>query len=94
MPNVTYARCIVYNGKAYVTVAEAQTEILRSLFTICSKPQWDTGLIVEKILDEREAILGALSLQDPPREVRKGRPKGSKNKPKSPELPGIQPKAA
>lgn len=92
MPNVTFAKCVMVDGKPYTTIAEAQTAILVEILT--GADSWTPSKCAEKIIAERESIIAALTLTDPPRRVRPGRPKGSRNKPKTPDLPGIQPKAA
>lgn len=92
MANVTFAQCVVVDGVAYATVAAAQTAILTKLFEHPGTGALTPTGMAEKILAERETVLAALNLEEPPKP--KGRPKGSRNKAKHAEIPGIQPKAA
>lgn len=90
MANITFGTCVFVDGTAYATVTQAQTAILVRLFE-----GGDFGLpgpIAEKLIAERDTVLAALTLKEIPKP--KGRPKGSRNKTKHAELPGIQPKAA
>lgn len=98
MPEISFVKCVVVDGKAYANIAEAQTAILTNLFRLDKDqtPYIPSG-IAEKILAERDQILAALTLTEAPRRRSPGRPKGSRNKPKGglpSELPGIQTKVA
>lgn len=97
MPEISFVKCVVVDGKAYATIGEAQTALLLDVFRTAGQLGSFAGEIAEKIFSEREAILAALTLTDAPRRRAPGRPKGSRNKPKGglpPELPGIQTKVA
>lgn len=94
MANVTFAQCVVVDGVAYATVAAAQTAILTALLSpvFASESGLTPSTVVEAIMFKRDDVLAALTLKEIPKP--KGRPKGSRNKTKSADLPGIHPKAA
>lgn len=65
MPKVEFQRCVVVDGKAYATIAEAQVAILTNILDPPGPRQpWDTEKIVQKIITEREFIMAALTLAD------------------------------
>lgn len=98
MPKVEFQRCVLVDGKAYATIAEAQTALIQDIFkgTHNGAVGWSSGEISEKIVQEREQILAALTLtgssRPAPRKAFGGMKKSRKSK--TADLPGIEPKAA
>lgn len=84
MPKVEFQRCVVVDGKAYATIAEAQAAILTNILD-SARPDFTPEHVARKIIDCKEEMMAALTLTDSSRPgARKafgGKPKQRKPKP-------------
>lgn len=79
-------------GKAYQSMDDFQRAMLDRVMAIEPKGAGPSDISCD-ILAHKDEVIEILSLSLNTRPAR-GRPRGSKNKPKTQDLPGIQPKAA
>jgi hypothetical protein len=64
MAKVTFEKCVVIDGRAFISIAEGQIAILAALFARegDTNQSWEPAEIAERILSEKAQVLAALNL--------------------------------